>query len=334
MKHLILRCALLILASALPLPAQAATTRTFVSSTGVDTNNNTCAITQPCSTFAHAYSLTLPNGIITALDPGKYGPITITGPVTINGNGWAAITAPAQGNGITVNANSTDIVNLNGLEIDGAGAAWNGIQFNSGGNFTVSNCVLGNFVNPPPPNQNNGNGIQVFPTSPGTFTIDINNTVVSNSGNAGIFYASPSGVSNAYISIDHVAAAKSGGVSGMLFGTPAATGGSTYVSVSNSVASNNLGSGIQAGGTGMILAIDNTVISGNGHGGSFDTSGIFASGFTHVQLSRSSISGNKYGIRNSTDDHTFYSYGDNHINGNDTDINTDQGFTLDTISTE
>src|ERR1700722_20190215 len=106
MKRVILASALL--AFALPLPAQAATTRTFVSSMGVDTNNNTCAITQPCSTFAKAYSLTLPNGVITALDPGKYGPLTISGPVTINGNGWAAITAPAGSYGISINANTAN----------------------------------------------------------------------------------------------------------------------------------------------------------------------------------------------------------------------------------
>ena len=51
------------------------------------------------------------------------GPLTITGPVTINGNGWAAITGPASGNAITINANSGDKIALIGLEIDGANAA-------------------------------------------------------------------------------------------------------------------------------------------------------------------------------------------------------------------
>src|SRR3984885_13838113 len=85
-------------------PAQAqngSLTRSFVSSTGVD--SNPCTITEPCATFAEAYTKIAANGIIAALDPGKYGPITITGPVTINGNGWSAITAPAGGNGITIN---------------------------------------------------------------------------------------------------------------------------------------------------------------------------------------------------------------------------------------
>src|ERR1700721_2827460 len=93
------------------LPAQAqngSLTRSFVSSSGVD--SNPCTITQPCATFAHAYTAIGANGIIAALDPGKYGPLTIEGPVTINGNGWSAITAPASGNGITINAGTGNVL--------------------------------------------------------------------------------------------------------------------------------------------------------------------------------------------------------------------------------
>src|SRR5580704_10074596 len=86
-------------------PAQAQNgtlTRSFVSSAGSD--SNACTIAAPCASFAQAYTKISANGIIAALDPGKYGPITITGPVTINGNGWAAITGTADGNGIIINA--------------------------------------------------------------------------------------------------------------------------------------------------------------------------------------------------------------------------------------
>jgi hypothetical protein len=123
MTRIILPLAVLTTTLALVLPVQAqngALTRSFVSSAGVDTN--ACTIAAPCATFATAYTKIGANGIIAALDPGKYGPITITGPVTINGNGWAAITAPASGNGtisgITINAVSGDVI-LTGLEIDG-----------------------------------------------------------------------------------------------------------------------------------------------------------------------------------------------------------------------
>jgi hypothetical protein len=35
-----------------------------------------------------------------------------------------------------------------------------------------------------------------------------------------------------------------------------------------------------------------------------------------VQLSRSTIIGNQYGVLNTTNPNTFYSYGNNQINGN------------------
>src|SRR3984885_4282882 len=113
----------------LSLPAQAQNgtlTRSFVSSAGLDSNS--CMITAPCATFAEAYTKISANGIIAALDPGKYGAIAIAGPVTIKGNGWAAITAPAQGTGITISAGSGNVI-LTGLEMDGAGTAYNGIVF-------------------------------------------------------------------------------------------------------------------------------------------------------------------------------------------------------------
>jgi hypothetical protein len=153
-----------------PAHAQSGTlTRSFVSSSGLDTNS--CMITAPCQTFAEAYTKIGANGIIAALDPGKYGPINIIGPVTINGNGWAAITAPAEGNGgITISAGSNDNVTLTGLEIDGAGAATNGIAFSTGNSLTVTNCVVKDFA---------GAAIQFAPYN--TSSVLIKNTIVTNS---------------------------------------------------------------------------------------------------------------------------------------------------------
>src|SRR5271156_5333100 len=103
--------------ASVPAQAQNGTlTRSFVSSAGSD--SNACTITAPCATFAHAYTAVEANGIIAALDPGKYGPLSIVGPVTVNGNGWAAITGLAGNNGITVNiSGGTGNVILTGLEI-------------------------------------------------------------------------------------------------------------------------------------------------------------------------------------------------------------------------
>jgi hypothetical protein len=134
-------------------PAQAqGLTRTFVSAAGND--SSACTATAPCRTFAGAYANTAPSGIIAALDPAGYGPLTITGAVTIDGNGFASITAPSgiDGAGITVNAGSSDTVILRGLAIDGANAPnTTGIMFNSGGALTIDGCVVRNM---------NGTGVQ------------------------------------------------------------------------------------------------------------------------------------------------------------------------------
>jgi hypothetical protein len=170
-------------------PAQAqngSLTRSFVSSAGSD--SNACTITAPCQSFAEAYTKIGANGIIAALDPGKYGPLIITGPVTVNGNGWAAITgAGLGGDGIIVIAGSSANVILIGLEIDGAGTGGNGIEFDSGGTLVVINCTIANFNN----SDGVGNGILFQPTS-GQSNVMIKDTTVLNSGNAGI-YITPQG---------------------------------------------------------------------------------------------------------------------------------------------
>ena len=297
---------------ALVLPAQASLTRTFVSSAGSDANP--CTIPQPCATFAHAYSVTAAGGIVAALDPGKYGPLTITGPITINGNGWAAITAPAAGNGITVSAGASDKVALTGLEIDGAGAGYNGIVLNSGGSLTVTNCTLQNFAwdgN----NSNTGNGILMQPTT-GTLTFTITKTTLSSNYLNGIIYLPPSGSPSANGVIDDVVADANG--SGIFINMLLTSGGSTVVTISNSILSNS-GNGFvafaQAGGGTIKVSIDNISASGN------DNHAIDARQTVNVLLGRSVITGNFIGVFNATSPgNTIYTYGDNRINLNGTDI--------------
>jgi hypothetical protein len=252
------------------IPAQAqngSLTRSFVSSAGSDTNS--CMITAPCQTFAVAYTKISANGIIAALDPGKYGPIAITGPVTINGNGWAAITAPATSTGITIAAGSTDNVTLTGLEIDGAGAAYNGIVFNSGGNLVVKNCVLKDFVlNLSNNNGTFGNGILIAPAS-GTITFTIVDTIVTNSQDAGIYYFPPSGSPIVTGVIDHVVVTGSYLSGGISATTVSASGGSADISISNSVISSNTqGNGVSvfAEPTSVTMTLDNDEISYNSEG--------------------------------------------------------------------
>jgi hypothetical protein len=299
-SHSAVAAALAVAAAVAALPAQAQNgtlVRSYVSSAGSD--SNPCTIAAPCATFRQAYTMVGANGIVAALDPGHYGPLTITGAVTINGNGWAAITTPSGGAAITINAGASDAVTLSGLAIDGDGVGLNGIVFNSGGSLTVTGCVVQDTID---------NGILMQPTS-GAVRFVITNTIFSNSF-AGISY-SQSGSGAATGVIDHVAATNNGNG---IFIITFAGGGSTTIAISNSIVSNNIGYGFFVNNSAALaVSIDNTEVSGN-------AIGIERSGTTTVTLGRSVITANSlYGILNDTNS-PFFSYKDNRINENGADI--------------
>jgi hypothetical protein len=279
-----------VIAVAASAPAQAQNgtlTRSFVSSAGVDTN--ACTIAAPCATFAQAYTKVGANGIVAALDPGKYGPIAITGPVTLNGNGWAAITAPGGGVGITISAGSGNVI-LTGLEIDGAGAAYNGIAFISGSGLTISNCLVKDFVKENS-NPTTGNGILLTPSS-GIINFAIVNTIAVNNQEDGISYFPLSGAATVSGVIDHVVAVNNL-ADGIAVNLTTTSGGSAGVSISNSVASNNNMDGISAvgGSSALTATIDNDQMSNNQYGLNVSTG--------TVLLGRSTITRNsQYGIAN------------------------------------
>jgi hypothetical protein len=137
--------ALLALAALHSTPAVAQAARVFVSGAGNDNNN--CSITLPCHSFQKAHDSVAANGVINVLDPGNYGPVTITKSISIDGHGWAGVTSAGSGNGITINAGDTDSVNLSGIVIDGLNAGANGIAFNTGAYLQIADCTIRHFVN-------------------------------------------------------------------------------------------------------------------------------------------------------------------------------------------
>jgi len=304
----------LVLASTmLAAPAQAqGLTRTFVSSAGSD--SNPCTVTQPCATFAAAYAAVASGGIVAALDPGKYGPLAINGSVTINGNGWSAITAPVEGNGITINAGAGNVV-LAGLEIDSAAgpdgpADSNGIVLNSAASLTVTDCILQNLgAGPVSGTPGGGYGILLQPTS-GALDFAVANTAVLNNGVAGVVYQPPSGSPSVNGVIDHLTA-NANVTAGIVIDTTSASGGTTVISISNSILGGSDGYGIKAFATPAAtkLSIDNVTVIGNGIAG--------INAYATVLLGRSVITGNGTGVNNQTSSpNTFYTYGDNRINLN------------------
>jgi hypothetical protein len=106
--------------------------RTFVSALGNDGNTSvSCPRTKPCRTLAAAY--TGKGGEIVALDPADYGPIAITGPVSLFGANDALIGVASKATGVTIAAAAADRVVIRNFIITGAGAAnTKGIELKSG----------------------------------------------------------------------------------------------------------------------------------------------------------------------------------------------------------
>jgi hypothetical protein len=240
-----------LLAAAAPVNAQA--TRTWVSGVGDDANP--CSRTAPCKTFAGAISKTASGGEINVLDPGGFGGVTITKPITISSEGFEAGVLVSGTNAIIVNVpNATDAVTLRGLDIEGLGTGINGITVITGGSVFVEKCTIERFTN---------FGINFIPTVTGS-KLHVVDTIVRNNGSAGVngggILVSPSaGVAKG--TLDNVRLENN--VLGIRSqGTGA---GTSNTSISHSIASSNGNAGF-ASATGGTLMVDHSTATHNGTG--------------------------------------------------------------------
>src|SRR4051794_9382645 len=153
-------------------PASAQATRTWVSGVGDDVNP--CSRTAPCKTFAGAISKTAAGGEINCLDPGGFGAVTINKSLVIDCH-YTEGGALAGGNGIVVNALSTDIVVIRGLDLFGVNPPSNGVRFIAGGALHIEDCVIRRF------NAASSAGVSFAPT--GNSSLYITNTTITQNGN-------------------------------------------------------------------------------------------------------------------------------------------------------
>jgi len=283
--------AALALAVTLPaVPAQATgAARTFVSAAGSDSNNCTNVAT-PCRHLAAAYAATAPNGEIYVLDPANYGSLTITGPVSIEGHGWASI-APITGEAaITINANPGDKINIIGVVLDGTAITnTTGILFNSGGTLAVRDSVIRDFTN---------DGIDFNSMS----KLFVSNTLISDNGQEGIFVGSPS--SGFLTCVLNRVEIQNNGDYGLDF---VGNSGVITATVSDSVIANSANSGIRsdaAGVSSVSVTVRDSTIANN-------DIGLEADFGATLRITRSTITGNATGWAG-----TVTSYGDNNIDGN------------------
>ncbi len=279
-------------------PAQAGSNRTWVSGKG--TGSGACTRAAPCRTFAFALNQTAAGGEIDVLDPAGYGTVTITKAINIvnDGVGVAAIGA-GSGNAITINAGAGDSVHLRGLTIDGLGSGSNGIQFNTGGNLAIENCVIRNFA---------GVGIVISPNTSSSFSVS--NTIASNNGANGTF-VEPTGTAVVKGVLSKVTA-NNNNLDGIIVIGSFTTGASLNVTVVDSEASNNGNRGVIAvsasGHPAPAVMLRNVVASNNGIG-------LFASTNAILRIVHSVVTGNGNGL-NTFGGGILDSYGDNDIDGN------------------
>jgi hypothetical protein len=265
------------------------------------TDSGACTRAAPCRTFAFALTQTAVGGEIDVLDPAGYGAVTITKAISIvnDGVGTAAIQV-SSGNGVTINAGPSDSVHLRGLTIEGLGPnSPNGILFSIGGNLAIENCVIRKFFF----------GIRIRSSS-----FSVSNTIASNNGGSGIgVQLSASQVVTGVLS--KVTANNNGyGISLTAAGGP----NSVNVTIVDSEASNNAGTGVAANSTsinpGLVAVMLRNVVASNNF-----NSGLVAEGVNVIlRVAHSVVTGNNTGVSVDAGGKLF-SYGDNDIDGNTTD---------------
>jgi hypothetical protein len=278
--------------------AHAQATRTWVSGTGDDANP--CSRTAPCKTFAGAISKTADKGEIDALDPGGFGTITITKSITIDGTtgaGFASILA-AGTNGVNVNdsasgAANTHIVHLRNLSINGGGTGLKGINFTSGKQLYVENCIVFNFKG----NGATSNGIDFNPTTGGlVFNLNVKDSIFQDNAGDGIRVNTTASTINA--SVDNCVL--SGNNNGLNV-----TGGT--VNISRSVVDNNTADGMAVANGAFINASSNQITS-NGTG--------INNAASNVRISDNNVYRNGTGLGGGG---SYTSFGNNHVFGNTSD---------------
>ena len=235
-----------VLAAALlhPAPAQAQTvTRTWVSGAGDDANP--CSRTSRCKSFAGALNRTTAGGEISVLDPGGYGAVNISKSVSIVAKGVEGGIISGASTGVVITAGANNIVQLDGLVIEGAGIGTTGIRIVSAAAVHIRNCVIRGFQAEP------GFGINIVPTA--RTEVFISDCVLSK--NRGGIQVKPPGAGRAQVFLDRVQ------LENNKVGLSAA-GESGVVRLNQSTITNNE-FGIEIGSGASVLSFGNNAIAGN-----------------------------------------------------------------------
>jgi hypothetical protein len=288
--------------------APSPSSRTWVSA-ALGNDANPCTRMSPCLTFVAALVQTTAGGEIDVLDPGDFGPVTITKAISIYSDeiGEAGIQIATGTSGIVISAGANDTVGLRGLVPDGTGASGtSGIVFNSGASLHIQNCLIRGFST---------SGITFSPGSGSVTTTKMairDATIINNS--VGMLIKPSSGVAAA-ISLDgvHIDTNNGGGL--RVDGTGGT--GAINLAIADSSVSFNAGNGINAvSGPGNVsVDIRRVVVAANG------SSGIQANqskgGIASVTVGSAVIYGNTVALE-AIGGASLLTYANNHVTGNAT----------------
>lgn len=215
---------------------------------GVGNDASLCTRFEPCKTFAGAISKTEAGGLITPLDPGGFGAVTIVKSITIDGSDMFGGVLVLGTNGIVVAAGPRDRVVLRGVRLEGEAtgcpsgtAGLNGIRYISGGSLVVDDVTVQGFAQ---------DAITAALSTDGSLTV-ANSDLRDNCGN-GVSAATSSGYVSVSISNNFI----SGN------GTAVSAGQNSTVTLSKNTISDNA-TGFASTGTGRLLSFGDNHIAGN-----------------------------------------------------------------------
>lgn len=277
--------AIAVAALAVPSLAAAQATRTWVSGVGDDANP--CSRTAPCKTWAGAISKTVSGGVISAMDPGGFGAVTIVKPITLVGPpGMASIISSGAPSAIIVNYTSASArpVILRNLSLSGGGTTLgtDGIRFLNGSQLRLQNVTIDSYA---------GDGIEIV--GPGNMyatDLEINDAGVGIRINA-----------SAHFGATLKGTDITGGSYGMI-----ANGGSTNVTLNNCVVANQAQGGIYANAARVQV---------NGCEVHDNNIGIWAEFSALARVSDTTITNNNFGVYTTTGAGVF-SRGNNTLEDN------------------
>jgi hypothetical protein len=259
------------------------------------------SLQSPCATLQAAFAVTAENGVIDVLDPGEYGPLTITHGVTIQGHGFASVAAPS-GTAITITAGTSDDITLRGVLLDGLGTGTDGIAFNTGGSLTIQDSVIRRFAGTA-----SNNAVITFAPS-GSSKLFVSNTLVADNAGYAIIVL-PSGSGTVEGAFDHIRVENNAIVGLFVYGS--GSSGTINFALSDSVIADNGNDAVfcQSASAATTCMVRNTALVNNAAAGlhaEVADATIWVSGST---ITENSVAANNNGA-------TLLSFGNNSVIGN------------------